>query len=95
MKNFLKLITPLIPAFLLGVGCNMTMKIPEESALEAKTYRSRCSLCHSLPHPRRHTAEQWTHLVDVMDKVSIKKKFPPLDEKTKSDILSYLHRNAR
>jgi cytochrome c5 len=75
-------------------GCSMTQTIPEPESPGAKLYLKKCTQCHGLPAPQRHTAEQWDHLLVMMESFMGQKNLAfPEDEKKL--IRGYLHRNAR
>jgi hypothetical protein len=75
-------------------GCSMTQTIPESESPGAKLYLKKCTQCHGLPAPKRHTAEQWDHLLVMMQSFMEQRKLAfPEDEK--KQIRDYLHRNAR
>ena len=75
-------------------GCSMTQTIPEPESPGAKLYLKKCTQCHRLPAPKRHTAEQWDHLLVMMESFMGKKGLVfPVDEKKL--IRDYLQRNAR
>ena len=75
-------------------GCSMTQTIPEPESPGAKLYLKKCTQCHGLPGPKRHTAEQWDHLLIMMTAFMDQKGLPfPAEEKKM--IRDYLHKNAR
>jgi hypothetical protein len=75
-------------------GCSMTQTIPESESPGAKLYLKKCTQCHGLPAPQRHTAEQWDHLLVMMESFMDQQNLAfPKDEKKL--IRDYLHRNAR
>ncbi len=69
--------------------------IPEQNSAPAALYTKRCSVCHSLPHPRRLSAAVWTQTVERMQKEMEQKKMAPLAPEEKEVILDYLRKNAR
>jgi hypothetical protein len=82
--------------FIVGLfwGCSMTQTIPEPESPGAKLYLKKCTQCHGLPAPTRHTAEQWDHLLVMMQSFMEQQNLAfPEDEKKM--IRDYLHRNAR
>ncbi len=80
----------------LSAGCAARpTPIPDGSSPDASLYAARCGACHSVPHPGRHTAEQWEHMVDVMEKEMKHRNMTPLTPEEKETILGYLTRNAR
>jgi hypothetical protein len=76
------------------IACAGTQTIPEPESPGAKLYKKHCTQCHGLPGPKRHTPEQWDHLLVMMDGFMQEKgiKFPAQEKKLVQD---YLHRNAR
>ena len=76
------------------IACAGTQTIPEPESPGARLYKERCTKCHGLPGPKRHTAEQWNHLLVMMDGFMEQKgiEFPAEERKLIQD---YLHRNAR
>jgi hypothetical protein len=75
-------------------GCSMTQTVPEPESPGAKLYLKKCTQCHGLPAPKRHTAEQWDQLLVMMQSFMEQKNlaFPEDERKLISD---YLHKNAR
>ena len=69
--------------------------IPEASSPEGELFSTRCGMCHSVPHPKRHTFKEWEHIIGVMDKEMKHRKMEPLADDEKTAILRYLERNAR
>lgn len=69
--------------------------IPEYTSDSALTYQARCSQCHALPHPKRHTVEQWQHIVGMMEKRMQERKFTRLTQQERDDIMTYLEKHAR
>ncbi len=69
--------------------------VNEENSEEFKFYQSKCALCHGLPHPRRHYAEDWPFIVELMQSHSEERGFPRLDNDEKQRILDYLQSRAR
>lgn len=68
--------------------------LPEEGSPVVALYRTKCTVCHSWPHPGRHSAHEWDHYLDLMEGHMNKRGllFEPED---KEIIRAYLHRNAR
>ena len=75
-----------------ATGSHQTM--PEEGSAELRLLKKRCTVCHGLPHPKRHTADQWEHLLVFMKEIMTDRKVP-YSEKEFEQIRSYLQRNAR
>lgn len=82
----------LISLFL--IACAGTQTIPDPESPGARLYKERCTKCHGLPGPQRHTPEQWNHLLGMMAGFMEQKgiEFPAEERKLIQD---YLHRNAR
>jgi hypothetical protein len=68
--------------------------MPEENSAELGLLKKKCTLCHGLPHPKRHTQEEWSHLIILMTKRMNEKNISYTKEEL-SQIKSYLQRNAR
>ncbi|MBF0275698.1 MAG: hypothetical protein HQK84_10760 [Nitrospinae bacterium] len=85
----------LIP-FLFLFGCvASTMQIPEPDSMEAQLFSERCSSCHSLPHPQRHTFEQWKQVVSIMQIRMKERDFQQLEKNEESAILAYLKKHSQ
>ncbi|MCS4541210.1 MAG: hypothetical protein HY929_02620 [Euryarchaeota archaeon] len=68
-------------------GCVSSPPVTEGEAL----YKEKCSRCHELRSPLRHTASEWPATVDRMQS-----KDPVwISDKEKEKILKYLQANAR
>ncbi len=69
-------------------------QLPEAGTPDVDLYMKRCTVCHSWPHPARHTPAEWDHYLVLMESHMQKKgiAFPAEEKKI---IKSYLHRNAR
>lgn len=84
--------------FMLAVvfGCaGRPTPIPDAESQDAKLYAAKCAPCHSLPHPKRHTYEQWEHMMGVMEKQMEHRKMPPLTTEEKAAVLRYLKGHSR
>jgi len=75
-----------------ATGSHQTM--PEENSTELKLLKKKCTTCHGLPHPKRHTSEQWKHLLVFMKEIMTERGVS-YSEKELRQIQSYLQRNAR
>ncbi|MDH5526692.1 MAG: cytochrome C [Nitrospirota bacterium] len=58
-------------------------------------YRARCGACHSVPHPARHTKEQWPPVLTLMERRMAEAGMPPFVEGERARILGYLERHGR
>ncbi len=68
--------------------------LPEEGSPDETLFRSKCTVCHSWPHPGRHNAREWDHYLTLMDTHMQKRGFS-LEPEERETIRAYLHRNAR
>ena len=75
-----------------ATGSHQTM--PEENSPELKLLKQKCTICHGLPHPKRHTSKQWEHLLVFMKEIMTEREVS-YSEKELRQIQSYLQRNAR
>ncbi len=75
-------------------ACARTQTIPEPESPGARLYQERCTQCHGLPGTKRHTPEQWNHLLAMMEGFMREKniEFPAQEKKM---IRDYLYRNAK
>jgi len=77
-------------------GCaGKATPIPNADTAGGKVYREKCSQCHSLPHPKRHTFFQWEGMLAVMEQRMAERNLPKLTKDEKANILSYLKDNGR
>lgn len=70
-------------------------KLPSPESPGAMLFKDRCSQCHGLPDPGRHTAKEWPAIVEKMRgymQIMNKKIVTENDEK---EIVSYLSRYGR
>lgn len=68
--------------------------MPEEGSAELELVKQKCTPCHGLPHPKRHTVSEWNHLLVLMTERMKERQIPyTFDEM--QQIKLYLHRNAR
>jgi len=75
-------------------GCLSGPPIPEEGTPGAQVFKSKCTLCHGWPHPRRHSVGEWDHYLTLMQKHMVDRGVSFTSEEIES-IREYLHRNAR
>jgi hypothetical protein len=68
--------------------------MPEEGSSQLQLVKQKCTPCHGLPHPKRHTANEWDYLLVLMMERMKERQIPYTSEEMKQ-IKSYLHRNAR
>lgn len=68
--------------------------MPEEGSAGLELVKQKCTVCHGLPHPRRHTTHEWDQLLVLMTE-RMKEKQISYTSDEMQQIQSYLHRNAR
>ena len=84
-------------ALLLGMASCVSVShqnMPEENSADLGLLKKKCTLCHGLPHPKRHTHEEWGYLLTLMKKRMNEKNISYTAEEM-VQIKSYLQRNAR
>jgi len=69
--------------------------LPDRDSVAAQTFVSRCSACHAIPHPGRHTYQGWSYLVPLMERRMAERNMAPLTDEDRQLILAYLQENAR
>ena len=98
LSNLVRLLTRMLSlTFFLGmVSCVSVshQNMPEEGTAELELLKKKCKLCHGLPHPKRHTQEEWGYLLTLMKKRMNEKNISYTTEEM-VQIKSYLQRNAR
>jgi len=94
VNNIEKILVLTFVIFIIGCAGQMT-PIPDMNSKDAKLYSDKCSPCHSLPHPKRHTAKQWEHILVTMDKEIKQKEMSPLTVDERKNILNYIKKHAR
>jgi len=90
-----KLILPTIALILNSACATQEQSMPPTDAQTRQVFNTRCSACHALPHPARHTAQQWRHVVALMERRMQERGHAPLGDDERQRILSYLSQNAR
>jgi len=78
-----------------GTGQRAGMRLPDADSDVARTFVSRCSVCHATPHPARHDFSGWQYLVPVMEQRMSERGITPLTGAERSAILAYLREHAR
>jgi len=70
------------------------MDIPDADSAGGQLYASRCSACHTLPHPKRLDWEAWRHMLGVM-KMRMDEKGMDIPDDEWRQIAAYVKANAR
>ena len=76
-------------------GMSGGTSLPDMDSSAAQTFVSRCSACHAVPHPGRHSYQGWLYLVTVMEQRMAERGMAPLSAEDREVILAYLQANAR
>jgi hypothetical protein len=89
-----KLLLIMGTVFVAGCAAGRPTPIPDTGSPAARLYVEKCGPCHSVPHPKRHTFEEWEHIVTVMKERMESKgmSFTPEESKT---VLLYLKEHSR
>jgi cytochrome c5 len=69
-------------------------QLPESGTSDVELFTKKCTVCHSWPHPARHTPAEWDHYLALMEE-HMKNKGIPFPPDEKQIIKNYLYRNAR
>ena len=98
LSCLVRLITQIlcVALFLVIASCASVshQSMPEEGSTELGLLKKKCTICHGLPHPKRHTASEWDNLLIMMTERMREKQVPHTPEEIRQ-IKSYLQRNAR
>lgn len=68
--------------------------IPDADSPSAQLFAERCSVCHSLPHPKRLDWEHWRSMLHVMKQHMHERGMQMPDEEWRQ-IAAYLQAHAR
>ncbi len=69
-------------------------EIPDAGSASAQLFAQRCSICHSLPHPKRLDWPHWRSMLHVMKQRMDDRDMSILDEEWQQ-IAAYLKHHAR
>ncbi|MFQ5470659.1 MAG: cytochrome C [Gammaproteobacteria bacterium] len=94
LYNCLLLLSATVVMTMTGCASNPT-PLPDAQSSSARLYETKCSACHSIPHPKRHTFSQWQVMLDLMEQRMVEKGLPSLSDTERKQIVSYLKENAR
>ena len=81
-------------------GCNLKKSgnveyLPEYDLKTTQSYITTCGQCHAIPHPSRHTVNEWKNILAAMDKRMQERKYPIPGQKQRHEIEIYLDKYAR
>jgi len=77
-----------------GCASNGT-PIPAPQSEAALLFADKCGECHAVPHPARHSADDWPHYVALMEQRMRERDIALLSEAQRQLILSYLSEYGR
>ena len=66
----------------------------EAGSPAAELFLTKCTTCHSWPHPKRHTAREWDHYLGLMEE-NMQRENIEFSQAEKETIRNYLYRNSR
>jgi cytochrome c5 len=85
-----------IPLLILLAGCaGGPTPIPDPDSAAAQLYTDKCSACHALPHPKRHTLAEWQSTFTLMEQRIAERGLPAISADEKQILLGYLKEHAR
>jgi mono/diheme cytochrome c family protein len=70
-------------------------KLPSPETQGAMLFKDRCSQCHGLPDPGRHTAKEWPAIMEKMRGYMQSMDRKVITENEEKEIVNYLSRYAR
>ncbi|MBV1883560.1 MAG: hypothetical protein KUG82_18105 [Pseudomonadales bacterium] len=81
---------------IVGLGCTArSITLPDSESSAAQLYSDKCSACHALPHPKRHSAAEWPPVFKLMERRMRERHVPAFSAEQRSVLLGYLQDNAR
>jgi hypothetical protein len=69
--------------------------VPDPDSAAARLYVDKCGACHAVPHPKRNTAEDWHHLLPLMEQRMAERGKEPLTDEEREILSKYLDAHAR
>ncbi len=85
-----------VAAIVLVAGCASSgTPIPAPQSQAAQLFVEKCGSCHAVPHPARHSADEWPHYVALMEQRMAERDKPPLSEQQRQLIMEYLGEYGR
>jgi mono/diheme cytochrome c family protein len=67
-------------------------KLASSESQGAVLFKDRCSQCHALPDPQRHTAKEWPTIVEKMRRYMQSMDKKAITDNEEKQIVSYLSR---
>ncbi|NOY66434.1 MAG: hypothetical protein GXP13_03375 [Gammaproteobacteria bacterium] len=74
---------------------NKLQYLPEYNSALIKAYVNTCGQCHAIPHPARHSYEEWGHVLVAMNKRMQERGYQEPSQASRNQINIYLKKHAR
>jgi len=87
-------LTVVVSVMMAGCASNGT-PIPAPQSEAALLFADKCGECHAVPHPARHSADDWPHYVALMEQRMRERDIALLTQAQRQLILSYLSEYGR
>jgi len=85
-----------VVVWMMMAGCASSgTPIPAPQSEAALLFADKCGECHAVPHPARHSADDWPHYVALMEQRMRERDIALLSEAQRQLILSYLSEYGR
>jgi len=85
-----------VASVLLMAGCASNgTPIPAPQSETALLFADKCGECHAVPHPARHSADEWPHYVALMEQRMAERNIVALSDAQRQSILEYLSEYGR
>ncbi len=85
-----------VAAVVLMAGCaGSGIAIPAAQSQAALLFADKCGVCHAIPHPARHRAEEWPHYVALMEQRMAERNIVALSDMQRALIMEYLSEHSR
>ena len=96
VTGVIKRIVTAVAAVVLVVGCaGSGIEIPAAQSPAALLFVDKCGVCHAVPHPARHRADEWPHYVALMEQRMAERNKAPLSDAQRALIMEYLSEHSR
>ena len=96
IKNAIKPALIAVVSVMLIAGCASNgTPIPAPQSQAALLFADKCGQCHAVPHPARHSADDWPHYVALMEQRMFERNITALSDAERQSILAYLSEYGR
>ncbi len=86
----------IVAVAMLLAGCATTgTPIPLPQSQAALLFADKCGECHAVPHPARHSADEWPHYVVLMERRMAERNVTALSDAERQLIVRYLSEHGR